>query len=77
LKLQKTFESFIENIFGLQETNQGDDQLSEDLIRILIEIRNSAKENKNYEISDQIRDQLVNLGVTIKDGKNGTTFNIN
>jgi cysteinyl-tRNA synthetase len=77
LKLQKTFESFIENIFGLQDKNQGDDQLSEDLIRMLIEIRNSAKENKNYEISDKIRDQLVNLGVTIKDGKNGTTFNIN
>jgi len=75
--LKNTFTSFIEDIFGLQEINIGDNQLSEDLIKMIIEIRDRAKKDKNYEISDEIRDRLVNLGVSIKDGKNGTTFVVN
>jgi cysteinyl-tRNA synthetase len=75
--LKNTYTSFIEYIFGLQEINLGDNQLSEDLIKMIIEIRDRAKKDKNYEISDQIRDRLVNLGVSIKDGKNGTTFVVN
>ena len=75
--LKNTFTGFIEDIFGLQEINLGDNQLSEDLIKMIIEIRDRAKKDKNYEISDEIRDRLVNLGVSIKDGKNGTTFVVN
>ena len=75
--LKNTYTSFIEDIFGLQEINLGDNQLSEDLIKMIIEIRDRAKKDKNYEISDEIRDRLVNLGVSIKDGKNGTTFVVN
>ena len=75
--LKNTYTSFIEDIFGLQEINIGDNQLSEDLIKMIIEIRDRAKKDKNYEISDEIRDRLVNLGVSIKDGKNGTTFVVN
>jgi cysteinyl-tRNA synthetase len=75
--LKNTYTSFIEDIFGLQEINLGYNQLSEDLIKMIIEIRDRAKKDKNYEISDQIRDRLVNLGVSIKDGKNGTTFVVN
>jgi cysteinyl-tRNA synthetase len=73
-KLQQTFSSFIEDVFGLQDIHHGDNQLSEDLIKMIIEIRDNAKKDKKYEISDQIRDQLAKLGVSIKDGKNGTTF---
>jgi cysteinyl-tRNA synthetase len=58
----------------LQDIHNGDNQLSEDLIKMIIEIRDNAKKDKKYEISDQIRDQLAKLGVSIKDGKNGTTF---
>ena len=52
-------------------------KLTEDLVKMIIEMRENAKANKNYEVSDQLRNQLVNLGVTLKDGKNGTTFVIN
>jgi cysteinyl-tRNA synthetase len=41
---------------------------------MLIEMRKQARENKNFALSDQIRDQLVTLGIQLKDGKEGTTF---
>ena len=43
---------------------------------MLIEMRKQARDNKNFALSDQIRDQLVALGIQLKDGKEGTTFNI-
>jgi cysteinyl-tRNA synthetase len=42
----------------------------------MLEMRSEAKANKNYELSDKIRDQLKNLGITIKDSKEGTTYSI-
>jgi len=41
-----------------------------------LELRTVAKTNKDYTMSDKIRDKLTSLGVTIKDGKSGTTFDI-
>jgi cysteinyl-tRNA synthetase len=43
---------------------------------MLIEMRKQARENKNFALSDQIRDQLITLGIQLKDGKEGTTFSI-
>jgi cysteinyl-tRNA synthetase len=41
-------------------------------VKILIEKRNSARANKNWEESDIIRDKLIALGYTVKDSKDGT-----
>ena len=76
-KLKNTFKEFIENIFWLIQDVQGDNGLTEDLINIVLKLRDQAKNDKNYEISDQIRNQLINLGILIKDGKDGTTFVLN
>jgi cysteinyl-tRNA synthetase len=42
----------------------------------LIELRKSARENKDFATSDQIRDQLAALGIQLKDGKEGTTYSL-
>lgn len=76
-KLKNTFREFIENIFGLVHEIKGENDLTEDLIKIVLKLRDQAKNDKNYEISDQIRNQLINLGISIKDGKDGTTFVLN
>jgi len=39
-------------------------------------MRNEARANKDFAMSDQIRDQLITLGIQIKDGKEGTTFTL-
>jgi cysteinyl-tRNA synthetase len=41
---------------------------------MLIEMRKQARDNKNFALSDQIRDQLIALGIQLKDGKEGTTL---
>ena len=38
----------------------------------LVEKRNIARKNKNWEESDRIRDILMSKGYTVKDGKEGT-----
>lgn len=46
-------------------------------INEMIEKRNEAKTNKDYALSDQIREELLSKGITIKDTREGTTFEIN
>jgi cysteinyl-tRNA synthetase len=38
--------------------------------------RNQARADKNFKLSDQIRDQLIAYGIQLKDGKEGTTFSV-
>ncbi len=48
--------------------------LEDSLINLLIELRQKAKSEKNYKLSDEIRDRLGEMGVVLKDTKEGTTF---
>jgi cysteinyl-tRNA synthetase len=68
-----------ENVLGIvdfNKTNSGDDKLVNDLIELLITLRTEAKQNKNYQLSDTIRDRLKELGVVLQDGKEGTSYKI-
>ena len=38
-----------------------------------INLRNKARKNKDYFLSDKIRDELLNLGIEIKDNPDGST----
>ena len=39
-------------------------------------MRNEARANKNFALSDKIRDELIEIGIQLKDGKDGTTFTL-
>lgn len=70
--------AFIFDVLGLEDEKVGDgnnDKL-EGTVNMLIEMRKQARENKNFALSDQIRDQLLALGIQLKDGKEGTTFSL-
>lgn len=45
-------------------------------MNLLTTIRNKAREAKKWEISDQIRDGLANVGIALKDTKDGTTWSV-
>jgi DNA-binding transcriptional LysR family regulator len=47
------------------------------VIEMLIKMRDEARANKNFSLSDQIRDELLAVGIQLKDGKEGTSFSIN
>ena len=71
-------EAFVYEVLRLENekiTDSSNDKL-EGTIQLLIEMRKQARENKNFALSDQIRDQLLALGIQLKDGKEGTTFSI-
>lgn len=68
-----------ENVLGIVDFNKttaGDDKLVNDLIELLIRLRTEAKQNKNYQLSDSIRDRLKEIGVILQDSKEGTTYKI-
>jgi len=52
----------------------GGDELTDSLMNLIIEIRAGARENKNFEISDQIRDGLAELNVVLEDRPEGTLW---
>ncbi|MGP0060192.1 MAG: cysteine--tRNA ligase [Beijerinckiaceae bacterium] len=48
----------------------------EEVVRAQITLRNAARERKDWEESDRIRDELAKMGVVLKDTKDGTTWEI-
>ena len=77
--LKKMIPIFIYDVLGIEaekEADFGDDKKLNSTIELLIELRNKARENKNYDTSDQIRDKLKELGIELKDGKDGTNFKV-
>ena len=63
---------FVESILGLKvEASANLDQLK-GVIDLLIEIRKESKANKDFATSDKIRNQLMNMGIQLKDEKDGS-----
>ncbi|HEY5691300.1 MAG TPA: cysteine--tRNA ligase [Cyclobacteriaceae bacterium] len=69
---KKTYVGFIQDVLGLKEDQQHDGDLLDGVIQILISIRKKARDDKNFALSDKIRDELKSMGVQLKDGKDGT-----
>jgi cysteinyl-tRNA synthetase len=70
--------AFVFDVLGLEDektTDSSNDKL-EGAVNMLISMRNQARADKNFALSDQIRDQLIALGIQLKDGKEGTTFSV-
>jgi cysteinyl-tRNA synthetase len=76
--VNRTMTTFAEDILGLKfegaGSGSGDDDMTDKLMKLLIDIRNDARKQKNFAVSDKIRDELGAIGIAIKDGVNGTTY---
>jgi cysteinyl-tRNA synthetase len=68
---------FVFDVLGLMnEDSQNNSEKITGVIELLIKLRKEARENKDWALSDQIRDELIALGIQLKDGREGTTFSI-
>tara|TARA_R110001632_G_scaffold66891_4_gene157362 strand:+ start:26331 stop:27809 length:1479 start_codon:yes stop_codon:yes gene_type:complete len=77
-KLSKTMNAFVFDVLGLLNDAKEDSSGKIDgVVELLIKLRKEARENKDWALSDQIRDELLVLGIQLKDGREGTTFSIN
>jgi len=61
---------------AVEATASSDGQREDGLIKLLITLRQQARAQKQYAVSDQIRDQLKALGVTLEDRPDGTSYRI-
>lgn len=68
---KKYFTDYLENILGLKGEFADEDHKLTGVVELLIEIRRDARTRKDYATSDKIRNQLQELGVVLKDEKDG------
>jgi cysteinyl-tRNA synthetase len=77
--LKDVYHSFALDVLGLKaedaNSNAGDD-ISADLIEMLLKLRQEAKLNKDWALADKIRNQLTDMGVLIKDTKDGYSWEL-
>ncbi|QCE41975.1 cysteine--tRNA ligase [Psychroserpens sp. NJDZ02] len=75
-----TVNAFVFDILGLKNdkaaVGAGTDKLS-GAVQLLIKLRQEARINKDFALSDQIRDELAEAGIQLNDGREGTTFSTN
>ncbi|MBU3012666.1 cysteine--tRNA ligase [Polaribacter vadi] len=77
-EFKTTINAFVFDVLGLMnEASQDNSEKVKGVVELLIKLRKEARENKDWALSDQIRDELIELGIQLKDGKEGTTFSIN
>ena len=76
--LLSSINSFVFEVMGLQKSNLTNNENSKinDVLDILLELRDDARKNQNYELSDKIRDMLKNRGISINDSNKDSSFTI-
>lgn len=74
------FRTFLETMFfdvlGLKLSEEKNTEIVDGLMNLIIDIRKTAKENKDYVLSDKIRDELIKMDIEIRDSKDGSQWNV-
>lgn len=80
-ELTEVFRTFAFDILGLTvetgNSNRAREEAFGHVVDMVLEQRQMAKAEKNWALSDQIRDKLAELGFEIKDTKEGQTWRLN
>jgi len=78
ISLTELYNTFVFEILGLKDESSGksDEKLTSELMKIIIELRQEAKKNKDFPTSDKIRNELSQIGITLKDRKDGVDWEI-
>jgi len=76
-KLKNLMQRFVQDILGLtdEETNESG-HLTEALMQVILDLRQKAREKKDWPTSDLIRNSLAGLNITVKDTKEGPVWSI-
>jgi cysteinyl-tRNA synthetase len=70
--LQQKMNIFVEDVLGLKSELQGDFTKLNGVLQLLIDLRKESKAKKDYVTSDNIRKELLKLGIALKDEKDGS-----
>jgi cysteinyl-tRNA synthetase len=79
-EIQNFLHDFVDGVLGLwpeeEEVTSSKNDKTEQLIELLIDIRSRARHNKNFKLSDTIRDRLKDLDIKLMDNPEGTEYSI-
>jgi len=74
--LKELFKTFVFDILGLKAESAGNDEKLAGVVTMLLDIRQEAKANREWAVSDRIRDRLGAIGIIVKDRKDGYDWEI-
>lgn len=76
--LKQLMQDFVFDVLGLidESSTSGNTEVVSGLMDLIIDIRQQARENKDWTTSDLIRDRLKAAGVEVKDTKDGVEWRI-
>jgi cysteinyl-tRNA synthetase len=76
--LKKLFADFVTDILGLiNESSSGEqNKLIDELMDVILLLRQNARINKDFSTSDKIRDELAKINISVKDTKEGAVWNM-
>ena len=78
-ELKSFYNRMVFDILGFKvekEDETGSNEVLEGAVKLLLELRKNAKTNKDWEIADKIRNELIEIGIEIKDTKDGVDWNL-
>lgn len=75
-KLKSLYHSFVVDILGLMPQQESHDALLKNVVDMILNIRLEAKKDKNFALSDKIRDELTKSGIQVRDSKEGFEWEI-
>ncbi len=70
--------SFVFDVLGLEDEKSTSNQNKklDDVVNLLISMRKQARDDKDFALSDKIRNQLLTIGIQLRDGKEATSFSV-
>jgi len=74
-ELRAFVQHFVFDILGLQDDQLSSNDNVDEIMAIVIKLRDGAKQNKDFATSDRIREELNAIGIQLKDSKDGTLWN--
>ena len=75
-ELRSSLHNFVHDVLGLTQEEQKNDHFLENSLNLLIELRNDARNRKDFATSDKIRDELAKAGIMLQDGAQETTYTL-
>ena len=76
-ELKDLFQLYIHDILGLQTIQkESANDLTNEIMNIVLQLRSKAKENKDWSSADLIRNELNKLNIQVKDGKEGSSWEL-
>ena len=75
-RLKSVFNSMVVDVLGLIDETDGESNKLQEVMQILMDMREEARANKDWALSDKIRDDLKEKGIILNDGKGVSSFTI-